>query len=218
VFAPVSVSVPVPLFVIELEPLITPAIETPLPFVSIVPGDVSVTARVDGDVIAPLACSVPPKLAKISVFVALPSPSAALAFAFNVPRRILVFPLYVFEPVNVSVPVPCLIRLFDPLITPAIETSPPLVKITPVAESETGRVDGDVIVPIAFSCGFAPEKTSVLVALPSPSAALEFASKIPAAIVVLPLYVFVPVNVRSKEPVFVSPPEPLITPAIEASD
>jgi hypothetical protein len=73
------------------EPLITPAIETPLPFVSIVPVDESVTVRVDGDVIVPPACSVPPE--KISVFVALPSPIAGLAFAFNVPAEIVVLPL-----------------------------------------------------------------------------------------------------------------------------
>jgi hypothetical protein len=90
VFVPVSVSVPLPLFVNPLEPLITPAIETALPFVSIVPAAVSETVRVEGEVIVPPACSVPPL--KISVFVALSSPSAALAFAFTVPAEIVVLP------------------------------------------------------------------------------------------------------------------------------
>jgi hypothetical protein len=52
---------------------------------------VSVTLRVLGEVIVPPACSVPP--VKMSVFVALPSPSAALVFAFSVPAAIVVVPL-----------------------------------------------------------------------------------------------------------------------------
>jgi hypothetical protein len=64
---------------------------TLLPLVSIMPVLVSVTPRVLGEVIVPPACSVPP--AKISVFVALPSPSAALALAFSVPAAIVVVPV-----------------------------------------------------------------------------------------------------------------------------
>jgi hypothetical protein len=66
---------------------------TLLPFVSIMPVLVNVIARVPGEVIAPLACNVPP--VKISVFVTLPLPSAALEFAFRMPVAIVVAPLYV---------------------------------------------------------------------------------------------------------------------------
>jgi hypothetical protein len=74
----------------ELPP-ITPAMLTLLPLVSIRPVLVSVTPRVPGEVIVPPACSVPP--VKISVFVALPLPSAELEFAFSVPAAIVVVPL-----------------------------------------------------------------------------------------------------------------------------
>jgi hypothetical protein len=182
VFVPVNVSVPAPTFVRPFEPLITPAIETLWPFVSIVPADDSVTPRVDGDVIVPPACNVPPE--KTSVFVALPSPIAALAVAFTVPPEIVVLPLYVFVPVSVSVPVPVLLSPFAPLITPATETLLPFVSISPVEESVTPRVDGDVIVPPA--CSVPPLKISVFVALPLPMAALAFAFTVPAEIVVEP--------------------------------
>jgi hypothetical protein len=211
VFVPVRVSGPVPVFASEPEPLITPATETLLPFVSTVPAPVSETVRVDGDVIVPPACSVPPL--KISVFVALPSPMAALAVAFSVPAETVVLPLYVFVPVRVSVPVPLFVSEPEPLITPAIETPFPFVSIVPVEERVTDRVDGDVIVPPA--CSVPPENTKLFVALPSPIAALEFAFTVPAEIVVAPLYVFVPVSVSVPLPVFVSPFEPLMTPAIE---
>src|SRR5260370_1143032 len=60
----------------------TPAMLTLLLLVSMRPVLVSVTPRVLGEVIVPPACSVPP--VKISVFAALSSPSAELAFlAFN---------------------------------------------------------------------------------------------------------------------------------------
>ena len=64
---------------------------TLLLLVSMRPVLVSVTPRVLGEVIVPPACSVP--LVKISVLVALPSPSAELEFAFSVPAAIVVEPL-----------------------------------------------------------------------------------------------------------------------------
>src|SRR5207248_3450959 len=122
------------------------------------------TPRVAGEGTVPPACSVPPE--KTRVFVPLPSPSAALVFAFSVPAEIVVAPLYVLLPVSVSVPLPDFVRPFEPLITPAIETELPFVSIVPDAEeTETVRVDGDVIVPPA--CSVPPEKTSELLAPPS---------------------------------------------------
>ena len=50
----------------------------------------SVSARVAGEVIAAAACSIPPL--KISVFVALPSPSAELPLALSVPALSVVVP------------------------------------------------------------------------------------------------------------------------------
>ena len=112
---PVSVSVPAPILVRPPEPLITPANETELPFVSIVPVEESVTVRVDGEVIVPPACSVPPE--KTSVLFA--SPSAELEFAFSVPPEIVVLPVYVFAPVSVSVPAPAFVRPKpEPLMMP----------------------------------------------------------------------------------------------------
>ena len=207
VFVAERVSAPLPFLVREFAPLITPAIETLLPLVSIVPADERVTVRVDGEVIVPPACNVPPL--KISVFVALPLPSAELELAFNVPAETVVEPVYVFVPVSVSVPPPLLVSPFAPLITPAIETGLPFVSIVPAEESVTVRVDGEVIVPPA--CNVPPEKTSVLFA--SPSADEELAFSVPAEIVVLPVYVFEPVSVSVPAPAFVKPkPEPEIAP------
>ena len=181
VFVPVRVSAPPPFLVRLFAPLITPAIETALPFVSIVPADERVTVRVEGEVIVPPACSVPPL--KISVFVALPSPSADVEFAFSVPCEIVVLPVYVFVPLNVSVPAPLFVSPFEPLITPAIETELPFVSIVPADERLTVRVDGELIVPPA--CNVPPEKTSELFA--SPSADEEFTFNVPAEMVVLPV-------------------------------
>ena len=183
VFVPERVSAPLP-FLVRLfaPPLITLAIETVLPFVSIVPAAESVTVRVDGEVIVPAACNVPPL--KISVFVALPLPNAEVEFAFNVPAEIVVAPVYVFVPVNVNVPAPLFVNAPEPLITPAIETGLPFVSIVPAEERVTARVDGEVIVPPA--CNVPPLKISVFVALPSPMAALELAFTVPVEIVVAP--------------------------------
>src|SRR5438874_815807 len=97
--------------------------------------------------------------------------------ADSVPLLIVVVPVYVFDPDNVSVPAPVFVRPPAPLITPATETGLPLESIVPVAESVTERVDGDVIVPAA--CSVPPLKISVFVALPSPIAPLEFAFSVP---------------------------------------
>ena len=114
---PLKVNVPAPLLVNPPAPLITPAMLTLWLLVSIRPVLVSVTVRVLGEVIVPAACKVPP--VKISVFVALPSPNAAVAFAFRIPAPIVVAPVYVFIPESVCVPLPLLVRPpVPPLITP----------------------------------------------------------------------------------------------------
>ena len=129
VFAPESWSAPPPVFVRPFAPLITPAIETVLPFVSIVPvADATLTARVAGEVIVPLACNVPPE--KISWLLALPS--AEVEFTFSVPAEIVVLPVYVFAPVRVSVPPPAFVR---PKPTPPM--TPPTVSV--LADTVTWR-------------------------------------------------------------------------------
>src|SRR5205823_6809305 len=126
------VSVPEPLFVRPFEPLIAPPIETLLPFVSIVPVEESVTARVDGDVIVPPACSVPPE----NTSELLAPPSAEVEFAFSVPAEIVVLPVYVLTPVNVSVPPPAFVSPMPalPLTTPPSVRLPPdpvIVRVVP---------------------------------------------------------------------------------------
>ena len=90
-----KVNVPTPPLVRPPVPLITPAILTLLPLVSISAVLVNVTKRALGEVIVPPACSVPP--VKINVLVALPSPIAAVDGAFNIPALIVVVPEYGFE-------------------------------------------------------------------------------------------------------------------------
>ena len=88
---PVRVRVPAPFLVRPPAPLATPAMLTLLQLVSMTPVLVNVTVRVAPEVMVPAACSVPP--VNINVLVALPSPIAALAFAFSVPAAIVVAPL-----------------------------------------------------------------------------------------------------------------------------
>ena len=59
-----------------------------------------------------------------------------------------------------------------------------MVSTVPAPDIVTLRVAGEVIVPPA--CSVPPLKISVLFAVPLPSAALEFAFSVPAAIVVAP--------------------------------
>ena len=87
---PDSVKVPAPFLVSPPAPPITPAMLTALALLSMIPVEVSVVPRVPGEVIVPPACKVPP--VNIRVLVALPSPSAALAFAFRVPAARVVAP------------------------------------------------------------------------------------------------------------------------------
>ena len=61
----------------------------------------------------------------------------------------------------------------------------PLVSMTPVLVNVTVRVAPEVMVPAA--CRVPPANIKVLVALPSPIAALALALSVPAAIVVAPL-------------------------------
>ena len=68
-----------------------PAILTALLLVSITPVLVMVTRRVEGEVMAPPACSVPP--VKISVLLATPEPIASVELMFKVPALIVVVPL-----------------------------------------------------------------------------------------------------------------------------
>ena len=88
---PLSVRVLAPLLVKPPEPLIAPAMLTALPLVLIVPFPVIVISLSAAEVIAPVACNVPPL--KISVFVALPSPRALLELALNVPPAMVVVPV-----------------------------------------------------------------------------------------------------------------------------
>ena len=67
-----------------------PAMPIVWPLLSIIAVFVRVTVRVAGEEIVPPACSVPP--VKISVLVALPSPSASVALALRVPTLIVVGP------------------------------------------------------------------------------------------------------------------------------
>ena len=70
-------------------------------------------------------------------------------------------------------------------MTPAILTEKLLVLISPVLVRVTVRAAGEVIA--APACNVPPVKIRVLVALPLPRAVVEFAFRVPALIVVVPL-------------------------------
>ena len=81
---------PAPFLVRPPVPLMDPPKLTALSFVSITPVLVRVTRRVEGEVIDPAACKVPPE--KMSVLVALPLPRATLELAFRIPAAMVVVP------------------------------------------------------------------------------------------------------------------------------
>ena len=88
-------------------------------------------------------------------------------------------------PVNVSVPLPLMVRPPAPPMTLATLTLLPFRSNTPVLVIVTPRALGEVIAPPA--CKVPPVNINVLVTLPSPIASVEFAFSVPAAIVVAPL-------------------------------
>ena len=152
VFTPESWSWPLPFFVRPFAPLITPAIETVLPFVSIVPdADATLTARDESEVIVPLACSVPPL--KISWLLA--PPRDALASAFSVPAVMVVLPVYVLLPRSASVPAPSFV-----MPKPEPLMAPPMVSV--LAETVTAREALIVTLRVPRFRAFEPMKVKSL--------------------------------------------------------
>ena len=106
-------------------------------------------------------------------------PKAVLCCALITPAFIATAPVNVLAPVKVNVPVPCFVKAPPILMMPSIVTLLPFVSIIAVpAFRKTFRAAGEEILPPA--CKVAPPfMINVLVALPSPIAADEFAFKIP---------------------------------------
>ena len=149
---PLSVSVPVPIFV--KPPVVTAAapdivrLFVVMSRVEVVPA-VKVKAR-SVEASAPVYCSVPPPSTRfVAPLVAAPrfpfTPPLPIVATLSTPSLIVVTPVKVLTPLSVQVPVPIFVRFPAPLITPANELS---VFAVPTDNVEFALLNVTVAVPL----------------------------------------------------------------------
>ena len=115
-------------------------------------------------------------------------------------------------PLKVKTPVPFLIKLPEPVIVPekVLLFESPAVKICEAAISIAPEPSNEAIVSDASTSYVPLEPTLTTVLFDKEPVTF----KVPALIVVVPLYEFVPDRVKIPVPAFVNPPEPAIDPEI----